>query len=314
MLEPRDRMLLFEALRPPEGFRFDQGIGTTYSLDLLALVTAPLAFTWLEQPGDEDGKVGIDSLEILESLRRHANQLTIFCHAGRIALPKTFYPQLAFVEDAIIQCHPPNQGAFHSKVWVLRWLNEAGDVRYRMLCLSRNLTFARAWDTLLALDGATSATHSAAVARNRGLVEFVRALPRAAGEPVKPPIAERVETVATELERTEFELPDGMTELHFWPMGIGRRERDPLAEVGDRLLIVSPFLSLSRLEELADGRREVAVVSSAGELARRDNRQASRGSTDCVIGRFPRSIPSTNRNPFRNSRPSSNLTCTPSCT
>jgi hypothetical protein len=102
MLEPGDRLLLFEALRPPEGFRFDQGICTTYSLDLLALLTAPLAFTWFEQ-GDEDQRAGVDSLEIIESLRRHADQLTIFCQAGRIALPKTFYPQLAFVEDSIIE-------------------------------------------------------------------------------------------------------------------------------------------------------------------------------------------------------------------
>src|SRR3972149_3556154 len=97
MLEPRDRVLLFEALRPPEGFRFDQGFGTTYTLDLLALLTAPLSFTWFEQ-GDDDQRSGVNSLEILESLRRHADRLTIFCHAGRIALPKTFYPHLAFVE------------------------------------------------------------------------------------------------------------------------------------------------------------------------------------------------------------------------
>ena len=54
MLEPRDRLLLFEALRPPDGFHFDQGIGTTYTLDLLALLTAPLAFTLFEQQGDEE--------------------------------------------------------------------------------------------------------------------------------------------------------------------------------------------------------------------------------------------------------------------
>ena len=55
MLEPRDRLLLLEALRPPEGFRFDQGLGTTYTLDLLALLTAPLAFTWFEQGGEDQG-------------------------------------------------------------------------------------------------------------------------------------------------------------------------------------------------------------------------------------------------------------------
>ena len=43
MLEPRDRLLMFDALRPPVGYRFDQGIGTTYSMDLLAMLLAPVA-------------------------------------------------------------------------------------------------------------------------------------------------------------------------------------------------------------------------------------------------------------------------------
>ena len=268
MLEPRDRLLLFEALRPPVGFRFAEGIGTTYSLDLLALLTAPLAFTLFEQQDEEDPRAGVDSLEILESLRRHASQLTIFCHAGRISLPKTFYPQLAFVEDTIVQCQPQAHGAFHPKVWVLRWVNEPGDVQYRVLVLSRNLTFARSWDTLLALDGKLSPMRQSAIARNRGLTEFVRALPRFARPPIDTRISQRVEKLASELDRTEFELPNGMTDLRFWPMGIGGRTHDPLAETGDRLLVVSPFVSLGRLEELAQGHKEVTVVSAVRELAR----------------------------------------------
>ena len=110
VLEPRDRLLLFEALRPADGFRFDQGIGTTYTLDLLALLTAPLAFTWFEQQDEEGGRAAVDSLEILESLRRHADHLAIFCHAGRIALPKTCYPQLLFVENSIVECHAEGGG------------------------------------------------------------------------------------------------------------------------------------------------------------------------------------------------------------
>ena len=268
MLEPRERLLLFEALRPPEGFRFDQGIATTYSLDLLALLTAPLAFTWFEQQGDEDQRAGIDSLEILESLRRYADQLTIFCHAGRIALPKTFYPQLAFLEGSIIECQPEEGAAFHPKVWVLRCANDSGGVRYRVLCLSRNLTFARAWDTMLSLDGDLSPNRRYTIGRNRGLVDFVRALPRfARRQPIDASIAQRVETLASELERTEFELPDGVTDLRFWPLGIGGRARDPLAEAGDRLLVVSPFVTLGRLEELAVGRKDMTVVSTSNALA-----------------------------------------------
>ncbi len=194
--------------------------------------------------------------------------MTIFCHAGRIALPKTFYPQLAFVENSIIECRPGDGGAFHPKVWVLRWVNDAGGVRYRVLCLSRNLTFARAWDTLLSLDGDLSPNRRAAIARNRGLVDFVRALPRLVRrQPVEASIAQRIETLASELERTELGLPDGLTDLRFWPLGIGGRSRDPLADAGDRLLIVSPFVTLGRLEELADGRKDVTVVSTANALA-----------------------------------------------
>lgn len=268
MLEPRDRQLLFEALRPPDGFRFDQGLGTTYSLDLLALLMAPLAFTWFEQPGEDGQRSGFNSLEVLESLRRHADRLTIFCHTGHTALPKASYPQLAFIEKSIVECQPLNGGAFHPKVWVLRCVNDSADVRYRVLCLSRNLTFARSWDTILALDGKLAANRTATVARNRGLAEFVRALPRMAlRQPIDPGIAQRVETLAAELERTEFDLPDGITDLRFWPLGIGDRVRDPLKEAGSRLLVVSPFLTLGRLEELAEGRKDVTVVSTATALA-----------------------------------------------
>lgn len=267
MLEPKDRLLLFEALRPPEGFRFDQGIGTTYSLDLLALLTAPLAFTWFEQQGDEGQKTSVNSLEILESLRRHADQLTIFCHAGRIALPKTFYPQLAFIEGSVIGCQPKESGAFHPKVWALRWVNDEGAVRYRVLCLSRNLTFSRAWDSLLALDGVLQPERRSAFGRNRGLVDFVRALPGFAKQTVPELVAKRIETLSAELERTEFDLPDGMTDLRFWPLGIGTKRQDPLDGAGERLLVVSPFVTVGRLEELSDGRKDVTLVSTASALA-----------------------------------------------
>ena len=158
---------------------------------------------------------------------------------------------------------------------MLRWVNDAGDVRYRVLCLSRNLTFSRAWDTLLSLDGPLVPGRRAAVGRNRGLVDFVRALPGlATRKPVNVSITQRVEMLAAELERTELELPDGISDLRFWPLGIGARDRDPLAEAGDRLLVVSPFITLGRLEDLAKGRSDVTLVSTSCALARLTRRPA----------------------------------------
>src|SRR5262245_60412929 len=120
MLEPQHRQLLFDSLEPPAGYSFDQGFGTTYSLDLLALMMAPVAFTFFDQKRNEDG-LAAASLEVLEGLRRYAGRLTVFCEAGRIAVPAGRFPQLAFLEDSVVQCRPVNGGSFHPKVWVLRF-------------------------------------------------------------------------------------------------------------------------------------------------------------------------------------------------
>jgi hypothetical protein len=67
MLDPYDRRHLMEILRPPDGYSLDFAIGTTFSLDLLALMTAPLAFTIFETECESRTP---DPLVLLESLRR----------------------------------------------------------------------------------------------------------------------------------------------------------------------------------------------------------------------------------------------------
>src|SRR4051812_16400600 len=97
MLEPRERTLLQKSLEPPVGYRLDYAIGTTFSLDLVSLLLAPLAFTRFEV--DEEGKQPSgDSLALLESVRRYAKRITLFCQAGRIAYPRATYPQFAWLE------------------------------------------------------------------------------------------------------------------------------------------------------------------------------------------------------------------------
>ena len=48
MPAPTERSLLLDHFRPPDGYRFDSAVGTTYSLDLVALMMVPLAFTFLD--------------------------------------------------------------------------------------------------------------------------------------------------------------------------------------------------------------------------------------------------------------------------
>ena len=120
MLEPRNRLLLLDALRPPPGFTFDEGIGTTFSLDLVALLTAPLAFTLFDTQDPANAQVA-GSLEVLHSVRQHAGRLTVFCHASYVSVPKAILTQYAFLEETIVECQGRNRRLFHPKVWLLRF-------------------------------------------------------------------------------------------------------------------------------------------------------------------------------------------------
>lgn len=261
MLEPRERQLFFDALRPPAGYQFDQGIATTYSTDLVALMMAPVAFTFFDLHHGEDGPA-TSSLEVIEALRRHADRLTLFCEAGRISVPRGKYPQLAFVEQSVVQCRPPEGGAFHPKLWVVRFVGE-GPARYRVLCMSRNLMFCRAWDTMLVLDGEV---RGRTVAANHPLADFVQALPAMGERGASPDVTARAELLSGELRTVQFELPAGVEQVRFWPLGHARTRLNPFKQLGKRLLVVSPFVGVTALEGLADDTSECTVISTVSQL------------------------------------------------
>jgi len=267
MLEPYGRTLLLDALRPPEGYSLDVGIGTTYSLDLLTLLTAPLAFTLFDAQ-DTDGRLVVDPLATLESLRRYADKLTIFCHAGRILVPAQQYSQISYLEEMVVECLPPRgRGAFHPKVWLLRFTGPEGIVVYRFLCLTRNLTFDRSWDTVLVLDGQLL-DRQKGIAVNRPLGDFVRALGElAVRRPQRADVRARLDQLGEEVRRVAFELPEGFDEIRFWPLGIEGYARWPFPGTPDRILVISPFLAATCLDRLKGATKESILVSRPDSLA-----------------------------------------------
>jgi hypothetical protein len=258
--DPFERRKLFDLLRPPEGFELDEAIGSTYSLDLPALLVAPLAFTLFDAE-DRDGHVRMQSLELLESLRRYAKKLTVFCHAGRIVSPAVRFSQFVYLEDVIVQCLPGNGASFHPKVWVLRYIGPENAVIYRMLCLTRNLTFDRSWDSALAIEGPLI-DRKKEFARNRPLADFVAALPSLAREGVSESVSARIQRLAAEVRRVAFALPPDVDEMKFWPLGIEDYKRRPFDVAGSRMLVMSPFLSKAFLNDLVRERSGCVLISS----------------------------------------------------
>ncbi len=248
MLEPGVRGELVEALRPPAGYEVDHAIGTTFSLDLMAMLLVPLAFALLEIEDHE--AMASDPLMLLEALRKHADRVDLFCQGGAMHIPKGDAGFLHFLERGVHEVLPPNEsGLFHPKVWALRFhpLNALEPVRYRLLVLSRNLTFDRSWDTLLRLE--SDPEKKASVTKNRPMCDFLRALPEMMLH-ANPDTRARVLTMAEELRTVYFEVPPEFEELHFHPLGIKGHKSLPLIGEKRHRVILAPFVDQSGLQEL----------------------------------------------------------------
>ena len=281
MFEPGQRRLFHDALRPPAGYRFDCAVGTTFTLDLLALLSVPLSFTFRD-PEDGEGQLASDPLALLESARRHASRIVLFCHGGQTSVPRPGQPALAFLEQSVVTALPPSrngaQGVFHPKIWALRYQAEGMPTRYRLVCQSRNLTFDRSWDASLALDGEL-AERQRGFSLNGPLAEFVRALPGLACQPISNDQQAIVDQVADELRRVDWTSPDGLKLRRFLPFGV-RRQNPVFTDLQHRaILMISPFLGDDLLQSVAEPRPHATLVSRREELLK---------TTAETIGKFDR--------------------------
>ena len=267
MLEPLDRRHLLESLRPPAGYDLDQAIGTTFSLDLMTLLTVPLAFALSDIEG-EDGKPLQDPLALLEAIRRYADRTHIFCQAGGIYLPKGNKLFLSHLESVVHEVvAPKSHGVFHPKVWVLRFKShyEEDPVIYRVLVLSRNLTFDRSWDTLLLLEGELR-DRERAIRQSTPLGEFIAALPRMMTGASTKRLRATVRSVSHELSRVQFDLPPGFEDMKFHPIGLPDTDDWWFEGRIKRMLTISPFVDPTMTAELAGPADGDVLVSRLEQL------------------------------------------------
>ncbi len=268
MLKPHERQHLRETLRPPSGFTLDYAIGTTFSLDLFTLLTAPIAFTFFDlEDADSASTEEVGHLELFETMRRYARRLAIFTQAGQIYPPKRPNLLFSYLEPTVTEVMAPiEHGIFHPKIWVLRYTNSEQRVCYRLLCKSRNLTFDRSWDTVLVLDGELRG--SQLTTNTSVLADFINLLPTmAVGRQPDEDTQANVARIAAELRNVHFSPPPGFTQLTFQSLGVDGKASWPFTGRIDRLLVISPFLSPATLARLAGTRRGNILVSEDHSLA-----------------------------------------------
>jgi hypothetical protein len=262
MLRPGERQHLLELLRPPVGSKLDIAIGTTFSLDLLSALMLPLSFAFFDWE-HENGEPVADPLALLEALRCYGDRFTVFCQSGQIRLPRKYQPLVTFLEPCIYEVKAPDtDGVFHPKVWALRFIGEDSAIRYRVLCLSRNLTFDRSWDTVVALDGELT-DRTNAIAANHPLADLIATLPTLARQPLARQRRQGIEKIARELRRVRFTWPAGFDEkdCRFWVAGLNGKTAAPFGTRRDKALIVSPFVSNTVVRDFLNHTEQTHLVS-----------------------------------------------------
>ncbi|MCH8559680.1 phospholipase D family protein [Nesterenkonia sp. DZ6] len=256
-LNPQNRILLQDSLQPPPGYRVDLAIGTTYSLDLVSLLAASLSFA--SPDAAEVSGEHSDPVQLLEAVQRCAEKMLIFTQAGGIYVPSKYRSVLTFIEDSIHEVVAPNpDGIFHPKIWALRFADDDGALRHRLIVLSRNITQDQAWDTALVLDempdsGAEDQPSMDAAPAS----DFLRRLPRLATRDLDPGRARQVEDLAATFSRVRLMLPEPFTDGELLSIGLDGSETWPFAGTkARRILAISPFLSpkaVTALKEVTPG-------------------------------------------------------------
>jgi hypothetical protein len=259
VLEPDSRAILLDELRPPDGFRLDAAVATTFTLSLVAALVPPLAFASEQLQGNSD------PISALEAIRSSGDRIDIFCQVGQIGVPTNAPSLVAFLEPMVHEVKAPRAGfLFHPKMWVLRFVDGEGVTRHRLVVLTRNLTNDSTWDVTVRLDGQLLGGPKAA---NKPLADLVRALPDLVVHGALPAARRaRVLALAEEVRRIEWENPADVQFEAFHVFGIPSVKATPDFS-GYKHLVISPFITDEGLELVTcGGSPDVTVVSRARDL------------------------------------------------
>ena len=247
MLHPKkDRIDYGEQLIPPEGYELDYAVGTTYSLDLEALMIMPVALFYSQKL---DGTPDELRYDMLDAITKSADKITIYYQNGQLKVPLKYHHLMAYWEQGIQPITMPNHmSSFHPKVWVIRYVSKEFLPKYRVLVTSRNMTFTRDWDVAVATDGDVTDKEQT---KNKPLIHFLQYVVSKGNKKLPKSFIE-------DLLYVKFEIPDKFKSFKFVPIGVPNPENDkpylnPIASSKnefDELLIISPFLDKTTLEKL----------------------------------------------------------------
>lgn len=281
MLNPNnDRLDYGQILAPPAEYYLDFAVGTTYSLDLDALVGASLAMGLSEET---DSELMNNPVCLLEALRSTGDKVALFCEGGQIHMPSKVTSLYVLLEKIVFSVKTAKHRglaafpSFHPKFWLLRYKNNVGELLYRVVVLSRNLTFDRSWDITYYMDGKLTKTQTE---KTRPVCDFLQYLTGfLPSNPNGRAKAKLIRGLIKELPFVNFEPAEKeFYDYEFLPNGIWKEDggyyqitETPLfKDTFHDVLIISPFLTGSILRGFNDRNNRSLIENSRYFLITRE--------------------------------------------
>lgn len=260
MLNPRnkkDRLNYGELLSAPEGFLLTKAVGTTYSLDLYALLAIPVAMFYAKSM---EGDFQQNRYDVLDAIRQSKEKVDLFCQSGKTCPPSKYNRLLAFMEDCVEPITPQiAHASFHPKIWVLRF-EKGKEQIFRLIVLSRNLTFDRSWDVAYFTEGIPESPNSESQKLSNYLSHFYKQTKR-----------KEDTRFLKSLGNVTFQNAAGFSDLILYPiLGLESGKSNytnPLSNVNyDEMLIMSPFVDATTLKMLKSNNKKLTLFSREEEL------------------------------------------------
>lgn len=263
-----------------DGCKVDFAVGLTYSLDLEAMLTVPLAFGELGEPDDN---VRHSPAFLLEGIRRSSDKIVLFCNKGGIHVPQETKTIFSLLEGSIFEIKNGNNlfSNFHPKLWLVKEVDKGGQPWLKLAVMSRNLTFSSCLDICCTLRGKIQGRVSGkGREKHKPLKDMLLYLSEYADKQKEKRVIELAETldyvVKFELD-APFQTEDASRDegYAFYPFVFNKPEfaayTHPLRNLipGDRILVISPFIDIQTLEWLTSRKKEYNYDSSNAILITR---------------------------------------------
>lgn len=259
-----NRNSVIDMFRPPAGYRLVQAVGTSYSVDFVALTAVMLAFADAE--GDEENNFSIP--QQLFAFTRLSERLKLFVNRGNILLSGVRESsRICAIYDSLFEEVSLPNGSFHPKLWFLSYKpkqtpeNAGAEPIHRLIVGSRNLTLTNSWELAAKLEGQLTPVKRKA-SMGGVLANYLKSIQQFTKCQSKV-----LDSAIAQLPSIEFALPDGMTDCELavqWP-GESVLESS-LPSSGNEAIIVSPFLGKTLVDRVCKCFDKVTLVSSRREI------------------------------------------------